>query len=177
MGSLKTIQVLAKIGKIMSKIVYICCIVGFCGCIAGMLSLAVGAEALKLGGVTLHSIIQSKANLSVNSLYATMAVGMLLCAGEGVLAKFAEHYFARELADGTPFDFGGAKELFRLGVLTISIPLGTMLIGEIVYAILAELYADIAPLELKGYDAVWLGAVFMIVSALCRHGAELKDGK
>ena len=42
-----------------------------------------------------------------------------ICAGEAVLAKFAEHYFKRELTDGTPFNLGGAKELMRLGILTI----------------------------------------------------------
>ena len=44
MNTLKTIQGLSRIGKILSKIIFICCIVGFCGCIAGMVSLALGAE-------------------------------------------------------------------------------------------------------------------------------------
>jgi len=39
MNTLKTIQTLSKIGKILSKIVYICCEVGFCGCIVGIISL------------------------------------------------------------------------------------------------------------------------------------------
>ena len=39
MNTLKTIQTLSKIGRILSKIVYICCVVGFCGCIIGIVSL------------------------------------------------------------------------------------------------------------------------------------------
>lgn len=177
MESLKIIQILAKLGRILSKIIYICCIVGFCGCIVGMLSLAVGAETLKLGGVTLHSILQAKASLSVNSLYAIMVAGMLLCAGEGVLARFAEHYFARELADGTPFDLGGAKELFRLGVLTVSIPLGAQLLAEIAHGVLAQLYSDVAPLELEGFGSVGIGVMLMVMSVLCRCGAEQRNAR
>ncbi len=39
MSTLKTIQTLSKIGRILSKTVYICCVVGFCGCIVGIISL------------------------------------------------------------------------------------------------------------------------------------------
>ena len=35
-----------------------------------------------------------------------------------------ELYFKNELADGNPFTLRGAKELMRLGILTIAIPLG-----------------------------------------------------
>ena len=89
MNTLKTIQILAKIGKILSKIIYVCCIVGFCGCIAGIVSLALGAETFKLGGVTVHSMIENKAGMNLPTLYASMAVGMLFCAAEAVLCKFA----------------------------------------------------------------------------------------
>ena len=61
-----------------------------------------------------------------------------ICAGEAVLSKFAEHYFKRELADGTPFNLGGAKELMRLGIFTICIPIGTQIIAEIVYAVMEQ---------------------------------------
>lgn len=63
---------------------------------------------------------------------------MILCAGEAVLAKFAEHYFKRELVDGTPFDLGGAKELRRLGILAICIPIGTQMLAEIIYAVMEQ---------------------------------------
>ena len=117
--TLHAIQVLSKIGKIFSKIVMICCIVGFGLCIAGLFGVAAGGEILKLGGVTIKGIIGNTAGLSEGTLYAAMAVGMILCACEAVLAGFAAHYFGRELADGTPFTFGSAKELLRLGILAI----------------------------------------------------------
>ena len=99
MNTLKTIQTLSKIGRILSKIVYICCVVGFCVCIVGIISLGLGGEVFKLGGVTIHSIIESHSHMSMPALYTAMAVGIVLCAAEAVLSKFAEIYFKNELAD------------------------------------------------------------------------------
>ena len=65
MNTLKTIQTLAKIGKIFSKIIFICCLVGFCGCIVGIVSLAIGAETFKLGGVTFHNMIENEARMTM----------------------------------------------------------------------------------------------------------------
>lgn len=79
MNTLKTIQTLSKIGRILSKIVYICCVVGFCGCIVGIISLGLGGEVFKLDGVTIHSIIESHSHMSMPSLYTAM------CQGDGSL--------------------------------------------------------------------------------------------
>lgn len=55
MKTLKTIQALSKLGKILSKIAFIFSVIGFCGCIAGLLSLNFGNGGLiKIGGVTLR---------------------------------------------------------------------------------------------------------------------------
>ena len=77
-------------------------IVGFCSCIVGILSMALGVPTLKIGGVTLEGILNTEAEVTVGTVYAAMATGMILYAGEAVPAKFSEYYFKRELADGTP---------------------------------------------------------------------------
>ena len=86
MNTLKTIQTLSKIGKILSKIVFICCVVAFCGCIATIISLAFGAETLRIGGLTLKGIFQKSAETSIGTVYAAAATGLILSAGEAVLA-------------------------------------------------------------------------------------------
>ena len=43
MKTLNIIQRLSRIGRILSKIIFIFCIIGFCGCIVGILSMAIGA--------------------------------------------------------------------------------------------------------------------------------------
>ena len=172
MKTLNAIQKLSKLGKILSKIVFIFCIVGFCGCIAGILSMALGAPTLKFGGITLKSILNMSTETTAGTVYAAMAAGMILCAGEAVLAKFAEHYFRRELADGTPFSLGGAKELRRLGILTICLPIGTQIAAEIVHAVLEQAMQGVAPLRLDNAGSVSLGVMFIVLSLICRYGTE-----
>ena len=82
MKTLNIIQKLSKIGKVLSKIMFIFCIIGFCGCIVGIFSMALGAETLKFGGVTLESILNTEAEVTIGTVYAAMAAGMILCAGE-----------------------------------------------------------------------------------------------
>ena len=173
MKTLHTIQKLWKIGKILSTILFIFCIIGFCGSIAGILSMALGAPALKIGDITLKSILRVQAGVAADTVYAIMAAGMILCAGEAVLAKFAEHYFRRALADGTPFDLGGAKELLRLGILAICIPIGTQMLAEIVCAAMEQTLQSAAPFPFDSSASAAIGVMFIVMSLVCRYGAEL----
>lgn len=177
MNTLKTIQTLAKNGKVFNKIVFVCCIVGFCGCIVGIVSLALGAETFKLGGVTIHSMIENEAGMSLPTLYASMAVGLLFCGAEAVLCKFAEAYFKHELADGDPFTLRGAKELLRLGILTVAIPLGTVIVCSIGVAIADNMVPGIDKLSIGEFSSVGLGVMMIVLSLFCRYGAERNEGK
>ena len=177
MKTLNVIQSLSKFGKILSRIVFVCCIVGFCGCIVGIVILALGAETFKLGGVTIHSIIENHGELSRPVLYTFMAVGSVFCASEAVLSKFAESYFRNELADGTPFTMRGAKELMRLGILTIAIPLGAVIVCSIGVAIADNFFPGIEKLSFDGYASVGFGIMMIVASLICRYGAEVIEGK
>ena len=177
MNTLKTIQTLAKIGKVFSEIIFACCVVGFCGCIAGIVSLALGAETFKLGGVTVHSMIENEAGMSLPTLYASMAVGLLFCAAEAVLCKYAEAYFKHELADGDPFTLRGAKELLRLGILTITIPLGTVIACSIGVSIADNMVPGIDRLSIGEFSSMGLGVMMIVLSLFCRYGAEVCSGK
>ena len=104
MKSLNTIQKLFKIGRILSKIAFILSVIGFCGCIAGLLSLGFGRGSLtKIGNVTIHGLIYSDYGYNIKSITATLSGWLVVCAGEAVLAKFAEVCFRNELKNGTPF--------------------------------------------------------------------------
>lgn len=177
MKSLKTIQVLAKIGRILSKIIFICCIVGFCFCVAGILSLAVGVDGIQLGGVNIRGIIENEAGLSMPALYTALALGALLCAAEAVLSKFAEVYFRNERKDGTPFTHRGARELTRLGILTIAISLATAIICAIVISIVGNVYPEVEKLSGESGVSLGLGIMMIVLSVFCRYGADLREGK
>ena len=177
MKSLNTIQVLAKVGRILSKIIFILCIVGFCGCIIGIVSLALGLESFKIGDLTIRSIIEDNTDLSIATVYAGMAVGIVYCAAEAVLCKFSETYFKNELADGTPFTQRGAKELQRLGVIVIVVSLCAGTVCAIGLAIAHHVNPEIGKLPLESIGSVGIGIMMLIASLLCRYGAELREEK
>lgn len=175
MKTLHTIQTLSKIGKVLSKIVYICCIIGFCGCAAGVAAMLLGAETIKLGGVTLHSILEAEAGLCEGAIWSAVAAGAILCTGEFFVARTAHCYFANELAAGTPFTLDGAKELFRLGIITICVPLGSLILAEIVSGILAGFLNCDDALKIENGGSVALGVMFIVMSLLCQYGAEGRE--
>lgn len=175
MKTLSTIQTLSKIGKILSKIVYICCIVGFCGCAVGIAAMLIGAEAFKLGGVTLHSILQTEAGISEGTIWAAIVIGMILSIGEFFVSRMAYRYFEHEVKAGTPFSIDGAKELLHLGISVIWIPIVSVFLAQIAQGILAQFMENAEKLALDGFDSVALGVMFIVMSLLCRHGAELNE--
>ena len=177
MKTLRTIQTLSKVGKILSTIVYIFCIIGFCGCVAGILCIAAGEEAFNLNGKSLNDILMETSEMNLNTLYISMTVGAILCAGEAVLAKFAQHYFKRELRDGTPFTLDGANEMKRLGILIICIPLGTRFISEIVGEIMKTVMSNGVVPDMAENGSIALGAVFILMALICRYGAEKISGQ
>ena len=179
MKALDTIQTLSRIGRILSKIARIFSIIGLCGCVAGLLSLTLGRGGLiKLGGVTLHSFLDERFGYNIKSICAALSGWLILCAGEAVLAGFAERYFKNELQAGTPFTTDGAKELRRLGILTLCIPTGCALAARIAEGVLAGMLkierADMLDLCTEGGAHLALGVMFLFVSLLCRNGTELQ---
>lgn len=173
--SLKTIQILAKAGKILSKITFVFSVI--CSCLCGVVLICM---ALGLGNFMLNGgfVIMNNSALPNNALQvATVwaAMGLIFFAGEAVLAKFAAKYFANELKAGTPFTNAGANELRRLGILTICLPLGSAIIAEITGGIIAGfMNININSLDEINYggNTVALGIMFIVVSVICRFGAE-----
>lgn len=177
MKTLNTIQTLCKIGKILSKIAFIFCVIGAVGCAAGVASLPFADTGVfNIGGVTIHGLIVNHAGIDLDSLYPMMTGVMIVCIGEAVTAKKAEGYFTHELTAGTPFTFTGAKELLQLGIVTICVPLGTQILAQIVSEIIAEIIHCSEAWKPDNGGSVTLGVMFIFMSLLCRYGAELKDG-
>ena len=174
MNSLDTIQKLSKIGKILSKIAFIFSAIGVCGCIVSLLSLSFGSVSLiKIGGITLHGMISRKYSCNIKSVFATLCGWLIICVGEAILAKFAESYFRNELKAGTPFTFSGAKELLRLGILTLTVPTGCAVIGSIADFMSGE-KAVATDMHFDDGTSIVLGIMFILGSLLCRYGAGLK---
>lgn len=169
-------------GKTLSKIAFIFAIIGVCGCIVGLISLNFDNERLiKIGGVTLHGIIGNDSGYNIKSIGAALAAWLIICAGEIVLAWFAKNYFINEQMAGTPFTQSGATELKRLGILTICISLGTSMVADIVQEVIAGMLnvtaAFATDICVDNEASVALGIMFIVISLLCRYGAELVEDK
>ena len=177
MKTLNTIQKLSKIGRILSKIIFIFCLVGGILCAVGILCLALIPDGFKIGEVTIRGLIESKADVSLGTCYTAAAMGLVFCAGEAVLAKIAERYFRNEIGAGTPFTEKGAYEMKRLGICTICIPIGTAIIAGIVYGILKLTLKDVADLKFADYASIGLGIMFIVMSLICRYGAYVENEK
>lgn len=171
--NLHAIQVLAKIGMIMSKIVFICCIVGAIACAMGAVSIGLIPDGIRINGMTIHSMIESNAGLSLGASYMAAFTGFLFCAAECAISKLAELYFKHELAAGTPFTVEGARELLRLGICTISISLGTVVVASICNAVAMNRFSDVADLQTGDFAQVGLGVAFIILSVVFHYGADL----
>lgn len=176
MKSLKQIQTLTKLGKVFSRIAYIGAMVGFFVFMVGLISLAFGLdESIKIGGVTLHGIVE-RGNHEIEFLYAAFPAWMIVCAGAAVVAKFAEIYFKNEQMAGTPFTQAGAKELKRLGIVTISVTLGCRIVADIVQAVIAgfvNVDADAATdIFFQNDGTIAFGIMFLILALFCQYGVE-----
>ena len=177
MKTLAVIQTLARIGRVICKVLFVCCIVGFCLCLTGVVSLALGAETFKLGGVTVHSMIENSADMSLPAVYASLIVGAILCAAECVICKQAEKYLQNELADGTPFTLRGANELMRLGVLTAAVSLGAVILCSIGLSVAGNTYPGLEQISPDAYSSVGVGVAMIVLSLFCRCGAEMLEEK
>ena len=170
MNSLDKIQKISRLGKILCSIVFVFCMIGIIGSVIGIAFLAAGVDAVHIGGVTLKSIVQTNSGTSIDTANIYMVGAIILCSGEAVIAKFAEHYFKGELLDGTPFNMERSKELTRLGIITI----GVSIVTEVVAAIVSFIFVSTDSLEIGNWGSVGIGVTFIIVSLICRYGAEIE---
>lgn len=177
MKTLNTIQTLSKIGKVLSKIAFILSIIGAAVCCVGIVCYALLNNAIKIDGQEISAFLTQRANISGASVYAIMAAGILLCAAEAVVARFAEIYFKNELAAGMPFTFEGAQEMLRLGIITIAVPLGTVIVCAIILGIASSFVPGLEKVDIDNSGSVALGVMFIILSVIFKYGAEIREGK
>ena len=182
MKSLKAIQTLSKIGRVLSIIARVCCIIGgvCCAVTAGLLAVY-GEKAISITKDNMDKIDDEQARQIIQQLTTPMmvtviAIGAVFCFAGAVVARFAQNYFKHEIEDGTPFTMRGAKELMRLGIIYIAVNLGVSIVAGTVYAIFSKTIETADKTEFHGLS-IGLGITFIIVSVICRYGAELTEGQ
>ena len=182
MNNSRVLQLIAQIGKILSKVAFVFSIIGICGCFVGLLSNVFGSgKVFKIGGVTIYGLLADFDAYNVKSISATLVAWLIVCIGQAVLAKFAELYFHNALMAGTPFTQVGARELRRLGILTMVIPTGCAVVAEVVQGILTG-FMNVSvdgwmEFNFDNESSVVVGVMLIVGSFVCGYGAELLDSK
>ncbi len=173
MKTLDYLQTLSKIGKVLSKIVFVCSVIGVFACILGIILLSVCNGFFLFDGNSVEDILKNEAKVTIGTLYVTMTACAILCVGEAILSDFAVKYFKNELSYNTPFNLNSAKELLRLGILTICIPIASGIVAQIVQDVMYHAFPDVTKLDISEYGSAGMGIAFIIVSLLCRYGAQI----
>ena len=174
MKSLKVIQTISKIAKIVSKIIFICSLVGGIACFIGLCTAWIPG-VLKFDGVTIENIIDDYSGFSLGNCYAALFSGICFCVAEAVLAKMAENFFKLELEKGTPFDSEVSKKLLSLGITTIWVPIAASAVAAIVSAIISKALSTSGLADFEGFSQVGLGLMFIMTSILCNAAIESKN--
>ena len=172
--TLESIQTVARIGRILSTVAHVFCLVGGIICLVGIICIGI-PSSVRIGGVTIYSLLGNMEGLSLGTCYAATITGFIICTGACIVAKLCERYFKNELAAGTPFTLEGARELLKLGICTICIPLGTIAVACLCNAVAMNLFDDVAAISIDGSFPVVLGVAFIALSLVCRYGAEIRN--
>lgn len=176
--TLETIQMIFKIAKILATIAFVFSIVGAVFCLLGFFSTtAVLALPFSVGDVNIHGLIEENSGMATGAIYSALSVGLITCIGQIVISYFAKTYFKHELDAGTPFTFAGAKEMLRLGILSMAIPVACMFLCGIVHGILSVTFGAIGELEMDEAFSVTMGLMFLVMSFILKHGAEIREEK
>lgn len=166
--SLQVIQTIMKVAKILATVVFVFCIVGGAGCLLGLVTTVAGQEMIS-------PFLAEYGDTSIPQIYFACISGVVVCVGECVLAKFAMLYFEHELEAGTPFTFAGAKEILRLGILLMAIPVASSIVLGTTEGIMEMITGEMMELGGENSFSVTTGALFLVASFVFKHGAELAE--
>lgn len=172
--NLKTIQSFAKIGKIVSTVCFVFFIIVAIACIIAISTIA-SIQNVEFNGQTVVGYVESTGTTFVTTIFS-LASTIIICAGCAVISKFAEIYFANELEDGTPFTHRGAKEIMRLGLLSLGIPAGVTIALDIAFAVTKHFWPQVENIPLIVQSlSITAGLILIIMSIVISYGAELED--
>ena len=162
--SLKILQTVAKVARIVCKVLFILCVVGACGSLVGFIATLIVGPLFETSGMS---------PLSTSIL--DYVVGLFSCAGEAILFRMGERYFEHELAAGTPFTKRGAKELFRWGIASIIVSLAVSVASAIVVGIVSVFSSSAVEPDITMSWSLGTGLTMLLLSVIFEHAAELAE--
>ena len=173
--TLKTIQAIAKIAKIISNIAFVLSIIGAIACLIAVAALT-ATQNVTIEGTTVAGFIEKETGIDFVTTVFSCVSALIACIGGAVISKFASIYLTNELDDGTPFTYAGAKELMRLGILTVAIPLAISIVTSIAFGFTKLFWPSLSESALSEDSiSIGIGLLLIVMSLVFQHGAEVVD--
>lgn len=170
MRSLKVIQFFSRLGKILSRIIGVLSIIMALICAFCVLGIAfLPNDTFEFGGITIGSLMSESHKLNLGEVYTSLTVYIIMCSGETVLCALSARFFAGELRAGTPFTAECANGLLRLGILTVIVPIVTMLAAALVGTVMSNCFGGIDELNIQSFLSVGVGVIFIVLSLICKY--------
>ena len=161
--TLSTILTIFKVAKIVAKVIFILCIIGGAGCLLSLVMLPFAGGILQMLG---------EGEEILPSTYFEAVVGAIACAGDAVVAYFAEKYFGHVLESGTPFTLEGSKECFNFGLVSIITSLAVSVASGIAIGICLLFSAEAQGFDAETSVSLTTGLLFLFISLIFKYGAE-----
>lgn len=167
MKSLKRIQTMAKVFKILSTVAFVGCIVGAVFSVIGcaVTPLIANSETLQ------KYLTDSGAAFEWKSYLATCICSALACGAWIYLGYENKEFYKAELEAGNPFNKKIVGYIRKLAIECVVAACIASVIGGIICAIFH--------VEVKNFSVggIGLGLVYLLVSLILDYGADLNEGK
>ncbi len=174
-ASLKTIQTLSRIAKVVSALVFVFSIIGAIGSAVGLIGIVM-IDVFGISEESLSFILELDKSFTVESEYYVTALALIYCIGNAIVSSVAKSYFQSELHHGTPFTARGAAELRRVSVFAIVVPIAVSFAQSIAIAGISLFVANtemIMPYETD----ISIGIFLLILSVIFKYGADISEPK
>lgn len=167
MNSLKNVQSIMKVLKVLSKIGLVLYIIGTVLCLAsGAVLIAMEANEDSTFGATIREALAAEYGIGLREICVSVFALAIGYAFSCYLEFSICRYFKNELEDGTPFTCRGADELRNLGIKTIIVSVISKICTTVVFGGIFRIRYSFA-----------LGIGMILLSVVFRYGAELEENR
>ncbi len=178
--TLRTIQGFMKLARFICSVIIVCCVIGLVGSLLGIGGIAIFGDEFQdeindiVNEVYLEEYGFEYGEIYFEDVYYILAMVVLSCLMEVILAARARKYFKAEIKVGTPFTFDGAKTLKKLGILYIVLPIVFGILETIGFAIYsAAIGIEMMPDFTSTTTGIGTGVMMLLIALVFKHGAEV----
>ena len=170
MKSLKVIQILFKIARVL-------CLVFFGLCIAGVVFTTLGLAIfesirnIEVGGKSITSLIIEK-GYSINAIYVYFAMGLVSSAANGFMCLYISRYCKDVIGDGTPFTRVSVKKMRKISLVGIIVSASAWALCLLAIIIAKALDKNIGTLTYNNYVSLGFAVSLLVLSVFVEYPVE-----